>query len=114
MPHTFNPATVSQIAATGRNTCSPLWAIIKPDLVMKKGIYYLLLLLLTIAIPILLFGVYNTMVSLKYETNSPDECVSLVSGQNLCLTNKTLQVLVVSCITALIALLAFRKKVLKL
>jgi hypothetical protein len=81
---------------------------------MKKVIYYLLLLFLILAIPILLYGVFNTMVSLKYETNSPNDCVSLVSGQNLCLRIKILHVLIVSCIIGLVTLVTFRKRVLKL
>lgn len=30
------------------------------------------------------FGAVNTAVSLKYETNGPPECISLVTGRNLC------------------------------
>jgi len=31
------------------------------------------------------FAVVNTMVSIKYETETGDGCISLVSGDNLCL-----------------------------
>ncbi|MBX0334162.1 hypothetical protein K3G39_13035 [Pontibacter sp. HSC-14F20] len=30
------------------------------------------------------FGVLNSMVSLKYETTSPEQCISTVTGANLC------------------------------
>ena len=31
------------------------------------------------------FAVVNTMVSMKYETETGDGCISMVSGDNLCL-----------------------------
>ena len=30
------------------------------------------------------FGIVNTLVSLQYETDSPGECISQVTGYNLC------------------------------
>ena len=33
---------------------------------------------------IFVFGVINTMVSLKYETDSPGDCISTVTGIDLC------------------------------
>jgi hypothetical protein len=30
------------------------------------------------------FGIVNTLVSLQYETNGPGECISQVTGYNLC------------------------------
>ena len=50
---------------------------------MKKWVNILFVALL-VASFIFAFGVVNSMVSLKYETNSPDECISTVTGANLC------------------------------
>ena len=44
----------------------------------------ILIVILFIASLIFAFGVVNTMVSLKYETNSPNGCISTVTGANLC------------------------------
>ncbi|MBF8963497.1 hypothetical protein I0P70_09580 [Pontibacter sp. FD36] len=50
---------------------------------MKKWLNLLIAALL-IASFVFTFGVVNSMVSLKYETNSPEECISTVTGANLC------------------------------
>ncbi|HRO43279.1 MAG TPA: hypothetical protein PL009_10630, partial [Flavipsychrobacter sp.] len=43
-------------------------------------------------IPIYVLGLLNTGVSLQYETDSPTtDCISLVSGRNLCLQKKMFQ-----------------------
>jgi RsiW-degrading membrane proteinase PrsW (M82 family) len=56
------------------------------------------------------FGTLNTMVSLKYETDSPNECISKVTGDNLCHSIQTLQILIGICILTIILLLIFRKR----
>lgn len=80
---------------------------------MRKKIYYLLLLLSILGIPFFLFGIVNTMVSLKYETENPNECISLVSGQDLCLTIRILQSLVIICILFTILLLVLKRRISK-
>lgn len=77
---------------------------------MRKKIYYLLLLLSILGIPFFLFGIVNTMVSLKYETENPNEYISLVSGQDLCLTIRILQSLVIICILFTILLLVLKRR----
>lgn len=55
-------------------------------------------------------AIINTMVSLKYEVGYPaaqNECVSRVSGQNLCLALKRHQALALGCFTAWAALCGF-------
>lgn len=80
---------------------------------MRKKIYYVLLLISILGIPFFLFGIVNTMVSLKYETENPNECISLVSGQDLCLTIRILQSLVIICILFTILLLVLKRLILK-
>lgn len=43
----------------------------------------------------------------------PNDCISLVSGQDLCLTIKILQSLVIICILLTILLLALKSRILK-
>jgi ABC-type Mn2+/Zn2+ transport system permease subunit len=52
------------------------------------------------------------MVSLKYETENPTDCVSLVTGQDLCLTIQVLKALIVACIALIVLLIIFRKRIL--
>ena len=53
---------------------------------MKKIVYYLVLILSVLAVPLSIFAIINTMVSVKYETEYRygGSCISLVSGDNLC------------------------------
>ena len=80
----------------------------------RKIIFYLLLGLSVLGIPVFTFGIINTMVSLKYETENPTDCISSVTGQDLCLTIQILKALIVACFVIIILLLAFRKRILKL
>ena len=80
----------------------------------RKIIFYLLLGLSVLGIPVFAFGIINTMVGLKYETENPTDCISLVTGQDLYLTIQILKALIVACFVTIILLLAFRKRILKL
>jgi hypothetical protein len=55
----------------------------------------------------------NSMVSLKYETNDLADCVSLVSGIDLCKTIKAFHLLAILSSLSFISLLILRKKILK-
>jgi len=79
---------------------------------MKKALYLTLLGLSFIGIPLFIFGIINTKVSLKYETNHGNDCISLVTGNDLCLTIKVMQGLIVLCFIIIITLLVFRKRIL--
>ncbi len=61
----------------------------------------------------MIFGIVNTMVSLKYETNNPNECISLVTGQDLCKTVMTMKIIIGFCFVGIIAFLGFKKRLLK-
>lgn len=52
------------------------------------------------------------MVSLKYETENITDCISLVNGENLCLTIRNLKISFIICLIGLIFLLYFKKKIL--
>lgn len=79
----------------------------------KKIIFFVLIGLSILGIPLFAFGIINTMVSLKYETDSPTDCISLVTGQDLCLTIQVLKGLIVACILIVILLMVYRKRFLK-
>lgn len=80
---------------------------------MKKVFFYFITPLFIMTIPVLVFMIFNNAVSLKYETREMDDCISLVSGQNLCIIEKVLLFLVLFCIINIILLIKFRKKFLK-
>lgn len=79
----------------------------------KKIIFYILIGLSILGILISVFGIINTMISLKYETGSPIDCISLVTGQDLCLTIQVLKGLIVACVLTIILLTVFRKRILQ-
>jgi ABC-type Mn2+/Zn2+ transport system permease subunit len=79
---------------------------------IKKTIFYTLIGLSILGIPLFTFGIINTMVSLKYETDKSTDCISLVTGQDLCYTIQILKALIIACITTIILLAVFRKRIL--
>lgn len=52
---------------------------------MKKRHYYIILFISLVIIPISFYGLLNNAVSKKYELNDPSDCISLATGQDLCL-----------------------------
>ncbi len=74
-----------------------------------KILFYVLIGLSILGIPVFAFGIINTLVSLKYETHSPTDCISLLTEQDLCLTLQVLKVLIIICIMTIILLIVFRK-----
>ena len=79
---------------------------------LKRTIFHVLLGLSIIGIPIFAFGILNTSVSLKYETNNLTDCISLVSGDDLCHEIKVFKGLLIACILAIFLLTIFRKRIL--
>ena len=63
-----------------------------------------------VLIPIFYLGIINTMVSLKYETDSPEECISKITGDNLCDSVSNLKTLIYSDIVLIVLLIIFRNK----
>jgi hypothetical protein len=78
-----------------------------------KSIYYILLILGLIGIPLFEFFAFNSMVSLKYETKELTDCISLVSGIDLCRTIKVFHLLAITSGLTFIGLLIFKKRILK-
>lgn len=80
---------------------------------MKKLLYYILLAISILAIPFSGFAIINTSVSLKYETWDSGDCISLVSGENLCLTLWIFRIILIVCIVSLVMLLILKERILK-
>lgn len=53
------------------------------------------------------------MVSLKYETKISDDCISLISGEDLCLTIQIMKTLTIFCVIIIIEFIVYRKHLLK-
>ncbi len=80
---------------------------------MKTKIYIFLITILILLAFIFGFGIINTMVSLKYETNFNDDCISTISGDNLCDSLKDIKYLFYIDLIIISILLLFRNKILK-
>jgi hypothetical protein len=80
---------------------------------MRRIFYFTLLGLSILGIPLFAFGIINTGVSFKYETDDRTGCFSLVTGKDLCLTIKVMQASLVICVLTMAILLGFRKKIFK-
>ena len=80
---------------------------------MKKKIYFIVLSILVISLPINIFGIFGAKVSLKYETNNPGDCISTISGTNLCDFIFNMKIMIVVAIFVIFFLLYFKNKILK-
>jgi len=78
---------------------------------LKNKYFKILIIVLIILIPIFCFGIFNSKVSLQYETNNPGDCISQISGRNLCQDIEQGQVLIIIDIVTIVLLMLFRKKI---
>ncbi|SFB09507.1 hypothetical protein SAMN05660845_1566 [Flavobacterium swingsii] len=81
-------------------------------MIMRKTVYFLLIAISILGTLVTPYGIVNTMVSLKYETENINDCVSNVNGINLCDTIRNLKIIFVFCLVLLVFLIYFRKKIL--
>jgi hypothetical protein len=80
-------------------------------MIKRKCVYFLLVTISVLGILISPFGIINIMVSLKYETENIQDCISNVSGENLCNTIRNLKIMFVFSVLLLAGLIYFRKKI---
>ena len=71
------------------------------------------MILLFLGIPLFEFMVLNSKVSLKYETNKLNECISQISGIDLCKAIRNFHISAIICGLTFIVLLIFRRKIIK-
>lgn len=80
---------------------------------MKVKHYRIIIISLIILVFIFGFGITNIMVSLKYETNFDNECVSTISGDNLCNSLRNIKYLFYIDLIAIFILLLLQGKIIK-
>lgn len=78
---------------------------------MTLKYYIFSLVLIIFSIPVFCLCIINTMVSLKYETENQGDCISLVTGDNLCLKIQMFLGLLIICIIVLILIFVFKKSI---
>lgn len=79
---------------------------------MKKVVFFIILCFSIFGIPIFYFAKINTGVSLKYETE-PGECISNISGIDLCKQIDYYQNMIIFCMIVLVVLLFMLKPLFK-
>lgn len=80
---------------------------------MKKSVYQTVISLLILVIVMSVFAVVNIQVSLKYETANMKDCISLVSGRNLCQDLLVSKIIIVICLIIVSGMLSFRGIIVK-
>lgn len=80
---------------------------------MRKSVYQTIISLLILVIVMSVFAVVNIQVSLKYETDNPKDCISLVSGRNLCQDLLVSKIIIVICLIIVSGMLSFRNRIVK-
>ena len=80
---------------------------------MKTKYYKTLIIILLILVPIFIFGIINTMVSQTYEIQNPNECISIVTGTDLCKAIRNMKIYIVIDIILIIFLVIFKTRIVK-
>jgi len=80
---------------------------------MKKSVYKTTISILILVIVMSVFAVVNIQVSLKYETENMKDCISLVSGRNLCQDLLVSKIIIVICLIIVSGMLSFRGRIVK-
>jgi len=76
---------------------------------LKSKFYYILVSLGSLAIIWLLLILLNIEVSLKYETDNPQDCISIITGYDLCLYKNIVLTLMGTLLAGIIFLFIYRK-----
>ncbi|GGG55759.1 hypothetical protein [Epilithonimonas arachidiradicis] len=80
---------------------------------MRKTVYNAIISILIMVILVSVFGVINTQVNLKYETENPKGCISIITGRDLCLWIKSLKIIIIVCLILTSGMISFRYKLIK-
>ncbi len=80
---------------------------------MRKPVYTTIISLLILVILVSVFGVIYTQVSLKHETENPKDCISIITGRDLCLWVKSFKIIIIICLILTSGLISFRYKIIK-
>ena len=77
---------------------------------MNRLIYFALLFLSFAGIVFFSYARINTGISLKYEVE-PGECISIVSGQNLCKQQEYFLYLTILCLIIFLVVIYFQRNI---
>jgi len=80
---------------------------------MNRKLYLIILIFSFLATRANGFAIVNTMVSVKYETDNPGDCISNVTGIDLCATIDKSKLLVIIFSLIFILLLIMKKWIVK-
>ena len=80
---------------------------------ISKRYYNIILAIIILIIPIVFYMIINTMVSIKYETEGVETCISSVTGKNLCSQIDQLKVTIYIDMIVMIFWLALRNLIVK-
>ncbi|MFV0141353.1 MULTISPECIES: hypothetical protein [Empedobacter] len=80
---------------------------------ISKRYYNIILGIIILIIPVVFYMIINTMVSIKYETDGVDTCISTITGKNLCSQIDQLKVTIYIDMIVMIFWLALRNLIVK-
>ena len=80
---------------------------------ISKRYYNIVLAIIILIIPIVFYMIINTMVSIKYETDGVDTCISTITGKNLCSQIDQLKVTIYIDMIVMIFWLALKNLIVK-
>ena len=80
---------------------------------ISKRYYNIILAIIILIIPIVFYMIINTMVSIKYETDGVDTCISTITGKNLCSQIDQLKVTIYIDMIVMIFWLALKNLIVK-
>jgi len=80
---------------------------------MRRTVYNAIISVLILVILVSVFGVINTQISLKYETDNPKDCISVITGRDLCLWIISLKIIIIACLVFTSGMISFRYKIIK-
>ncbi|WP_313270325.1 hypothetical protein [Epilithonimonas vandammei] len=76
---------------------------------MRRAVYHTIISILILVILVSVIGVVNTYVSLKYETGNPKDCISVVTGRDLCLWMETQKIIIIACLILVTGMFSVRE-----
>lgn len=80
---------------------------------MKKNIFNILISILITIIVVSFLVIVNTMVSVKYETDNAGDCISLITGNDLCSIINSSKIIIFIIAITLVVLLSYKKRIVK-
>lgn len=80
---------------------------------MRKSVYQTIISLLILVILVSVIGIVTTEINLRHETDNPKECISKITGKDLCEFIKLSKIVVIVCLILTSGMISFRYKLIK-